>query len=329
MYNFKSKIETEQEMKTYEKNADNYITKIKSIFLKAIELLTQGKSGKVLSCVGSIPLLKALNIFDGTKDDNNLSLKKINDPDNDDDFWDYEDDDDDDDINSENSKLIETFKELWKNTELGLYIYSALSFIHLGLSVWEFHNAYKDLTQIKKNITDEKGYENTLKKIQKNFNEHKEKIGILPDDFKESLKIIKETFKEICEDYIELNKLIESINNDIGIAKSHEKNSTIGLIGSVGLGVAGFFVTKNPFCFLHSVSLTTNIATGIGHTICLVKSKETIEKLIEIKDKSEKQKNEMKVYIDDLIKIITDLEKGQLPKSKKKFIVNYEKNKKK
>ena len=328
MYNFKLKIETEQEMETYEKNADNFITKIKS-FLNWIEGLSQGKSGKIISCLSSIPFLQAL-LFGGTADDNNLTLKKNNDLDYDNDFWDFEDDDDDDDdINSENSTLKETFKELWKNTDLGLYIYSALSFIHLGLSVWEFHNAYKDLTQITKNITGEKGYDNILKNIQKNFDEHKEKIGMLPDDFKESLKIIKETFKEICEDFIKLNKIIESINNDIGIAKSHETNSTIGLIGSVGLGVAGFFVTKNPLCILHSISLTSNIVTGIGHTLCLVNSKEKIEKLIKIRDKAEKQKNEMKVYINDLIKTISDLEKGQLPKSKKKFIVKYEKNKKK
>ena len=63
-------------------------------------------------------------------------------------------------------------KNFWENPNLGLYIYSALSFIHLGWSVWEFKNAYQDLTQIKKNIVE---YDQTLKEIEKQFNEQKKK----------------------------------------------------------------------------------------------------------------------------------------------------------
>ena len=325
MYAFKSKIETEPEMETYEKNTDNFIKKIKS-FLGWLKGLTEGKIGKVSSVVGSFPLIQAL--YGTMTNDNNLPSEKINNYDNDydyDDDFDYLDSEDNDEINSGNETLKENIKNLLKNTNLGLYIYSALSFIHLGLSVWEFTNAYNDLAQIKKNIKDDKGYEKKLKEIEENFKKNKEKIGILPDDFKEALKIIKETFKEICGDYINLNNLIQLINNDIEIAKSHETKSTLGLIGSVCLGVGGFFVTKDPFCFLHTTSLTLNIGTGIGHIMVLANSKEIIKQLKEILKKAKKQKKEMEAKLDDLIKVIKDLEKGQLPKSEKKFIVNYEK----
>ena len=75
-----------------------------------------------------------------------------------------------------------------------------------------------------------------MEKINKNFNDHKEKIGILPDDFKESLKIIKETFKEICQDYDELINLINKINEDINKAKKNKNSSTLGLTFSAALG---------------------------------------------------------------------------------------------
>ena len=219
----------------------------------------------LLTLLGIIPTAgafmlngKTIDIPTETKDDYDYDY---------DDDYDYEDDLDQ---SFENSKEEEVLKNIWENPNLGLYIYSALSFIHLGWSVWEFKNAYQDLTQIKKNIVGydqtlkeiEKQYDQTLKEIEKQFNEHKEKIGILPDNFIEALKIISEVFKEIGKDYKELQDLINKINKDIEIAQKHKDNSTFGLIGSTLLGVGGFLITKNPSC-LYNISLTLNVVTGM------------------------------------------------------------------
>ena len=314
MYEFKAKIETEPEMETYEKNTDKFIDTIKSI-LKPAQKLFQGKSGKLLSLLGIIPTAgafmlngKTIDIPTETKDDYDYDY---------DDDYDYEDD-----LvqSSENSKEEEMLKNFWENPNLQLYIYSALSFIHLGWSVWEFKNAYQDLTQIKKNIVE---YDQTLKEIEKQFNEHKEKIGILPDNFIEALKIISEVFKEIGKDYSELQDLINKINKDIEIAQKHKDNSTFGLIGSTLLGVGGFLITKNPSS-LYNISLTLNVVTGIGHTAVIVDSNITIGKLKNIKIKAEKQKEIIKAEINNLIKLLLKLEKGLLPHSNVNFKVKLE-----
>ena len=97
-----------------------------------------------------------------------------------------------------------------------------------------------------------------MKKIIKRFDANKKKIGILPDDFKESLKITSEVLKEILQDHNELKELINNINKDIVTAENHENESTIGLITSVGLGiagVAGVVFTKNSSGFWLGTSL--------------------------------------------------------------------------
>ena len=94
-----------------------------------------------------------------------------------------------------------------------------------------------------------------MKKIIKRFDKNKKKIGILPDDFKESLKITSEVLKEILQDHNELKELINNINKDIVTAENHENESTIGLITSVGLGIAGVVFTKNSSGFWLGTSL--------------------------------------------------------------------------
>ena len=47
---------------------------------------------------------------------------------------------------------------------------------------------------------------------KKKFNERKDKIGIFPNGFKESLKIIKEVLIGISNDYNDLEELIKEIN---------------------------------------------------------------------------------------------------------------------
>ena len=93
------------------------------------------------------------------------------------------------------------------NNKLFCTVYIIWSFLYVGWSAYEFCQAYKNLKKIKENIKD---YEKKLKK--KKFNERKDKIGIFPNGFKESLKIIKEVLIGISNDYNDLEELIKEIN---------------------------------------------------------------------------------------------------------------------
>ena len=125
-----------------------------------------------------------------------------------------------------------------------------------------------------------------------------------------------------------MKELINNINKDIVTAENHENESTIGLITSVGLGitgVVGVVFTKNSSCFWLETSLASNFASGVSNSYILFDSKDTKKKLIKIRTDAEKQQKEIKVEIDNLISILSELEKGRL----KKFKVNTEKNTKK
>jgi len=319
MLNFKHKIETEPEMVTYEKNTDKFIDKIKPITNWLKELIN-GKSGKLLSALGSLPTIFCFFDINETASKSDLDFNNdFNDNDN------WCDENDNFEQNSNDSDLEELIKKFLDNTDLGLYIYSSLSFIHLGLSVYEFINAYKDLKEIKKNIKGQDGYKTSLNKIKANFNLHKEKIGILPDDFKESLRIIKEVFMEIMNDYNELQNIINKINKDIAIAKEHKSKSAAGLVSAAALGIVGGILTKNPNSLLYGFSLASNILSGVGHTLIFIDSSLIIEKLDKILKEAKSQKEEIKTQLNELIKIISDLEKGLLPKIEKKIVLEMNK----
>lgn len=93
----------------------------------------------------------------------------------------------------------------------------------------------------------------------------------------------------------------------------------------MGLGIAGVVLTKNSRGFWLGTSLASNFASGVSNSYILFDSKDTKKKLIKIRTDAEKQQKEIKVEIDNLISILSELEKGRL----KKFKVNTEKNTKK
>ena len=75
---------------------------------------------------------------------------------------------------------------------------------------------------------------------------------------------------------------------------------------------------------MYNISLASNIVTGIGHTAFIVDSNETIGKLKDILIKAEKQKEIIKAEINNLIKLLLKLEKGQLPHYNVNFKVKLE-----
>ena len=118
--------------------------------------------------------------------------------------------------------------------------------------------------------------------------------------------------------------LIHEINESIKIANKYKNKSTLGLIGSGILGITGIvggFIIRNPNSFWYGISTISHTLTAIGHTATIIESNEIVKELNDIKQKVNKQKDEIKTEIDNLIKIISDMEKGQLPKFEEKFII--------
>ena len=121
-----------------------------------------------------------------------------------------------------------------------------------------------------------------------------------------------------------METLIHDINESIKIANEYKNKSTFGLIGSGILGftgIVGGFIIRNPKSFLYGISTISHALTAIGHTTTIIESNKTVNELNVIKQKAIKQKEEIKTEIDNLIKIISDMEKGQLPKFEEKFII--------
>jgi len=309
---FKETIEAEPEMEIYENNTNIIINKLKYF----IELVKKngkkwccGKTGIFSSILGTsslfIPFIgMSVPIEQNILEDNNYS---------DDEFDNDIDNDIDNDENSDNFNLEELAEKAF-NSNLFCFAYVALSFLHLGWSAYEFYQSYKDLKQINEKI---KVYNEKLEKIKKRFNEHKDKIGILPNDSKESLKIIEKVLIEISEDYNELKDLINEIHESIKIANEYKNKSTLGLISSgiLGIcGIAGGILIRNPNTIWFGIGTASNALSAFGHTITIIESKEIIEDLNDILKRANQQKKEIKDQINNLIKIVLDMEKGLLPK---------------
>ena len=324
---FKNKIKNEPEMKTYEENTDKQIEKLKTIGLEYLKNLfgnlTSGKTGNIISILGSAPL--AISIFTGAKSLDPNCCKEIQENLNNNDYYDeydsYFDDEDcyDDEQENplDNANLNEQLQNLFDNNFF-CSVHIILSFLNLGWSIYGFCQAYKDLKLVKQNI---EKFKNKLDKIKSDFNEHKEKIGILPDDFKESLEKIKEVFILIYGDFNELENLIKEIHENIKIANKHKNRSTFGLISSgiLGItGVAGGILIPNGNAIWYGISAISNTLTAIGHTIVLTESKEMIKDLKHILEEAMIQRKKSLDEMDNLIKLASNMEKGQIPKFSEK-----------
>ena len=190
----------------------------------------------------------------------------------------------------------------------------SVSFLHLGWSVIEFYKAYKELAKIKDDI---KEYKNELETIKKNFNDHKEKLGFLPDDFKESLELIKEVFTLICQDYQNLENLIKKIYEEIQIVNKLKNKSTFGLIGSgiLGiLGIAGGILARNGNSLWYGVSAVSHSVTAVFHGSVIIVSEVLIADLKKVLAEAKEQKTKILEEMENLLKIMTNMEKGYLAK---------------
>jgi archaellum component FlaC len=194
-------------------------------------------------------------------------------------------------------------------------VLAIMSFLYLGWSIHEYIQASKELKKIKDDI---KGYKKELKEINNKFNEHKQKLGILPDDSKESIKLIKEIFTLICQDYQQLDNLIKKIEESIKETKKYKEKSILGLIGSGILGITGItggILVRNGNSIVYGISAVSNLFSAICHSSSFFKSAKIIEELGKVVNDAFEQKKKIKEEMDNILNLLNSL-KGNYPKYK-------------
>ena len=149
-----------------------------------------------------------------------------------------------------------------------------------------------------------KDYKNKLNEIIFAFNKHQKEIDILPDNSKESLEKIKKVFSLMNQDYKELEYLIKEITEKIKNANSHKNKSTLGLIGSGILGIAGIaggIIVPNGFSIVYGISGILNTFAAVGHKSTINESQELVKYLMNILEEAANQENKIHHVMDDLI----------------------------
>ena len=155
---------------------------------------------------------------------------------------------------------------------------------------------------------------NKLDKIICAFNEHKEKIHILPDNYKESLEKINEIISLIYQDYSELEELMVEIKANIEILNKNKNKSTLGLIGSGILGfagIAGGILALNGFSIAYGISGILNTFAAFRQKSTINESQELVKYLCIILEDAMNQGKKIQDVVDDL-KMITSKINGQL-----------------
>ena len=74
------------------------------------------------------------------------------------------------------------------------------------------------------------------------------------------------------------------------------------------------FFIPNTKTIWYGISTASNALSEIGHTSTIIESKEIINELNDVLERAKKQKEEIKTQINNFIKILLDIEKGQFPK---------------
>ena len=155
---------------------------------------------------------------------------------------------------------------------------------------------------------------NKLDKIICAFNEHKEKIHILPDNYKESLEKINEVISLIFQDYSELEELMVEIKANIEILNKNKNKSTLGLIGSGILGfagIAGGILALNGFSIAYGISGILNTFAAFRQKSTINEFQELVKYLCSILEDAMNQGKKIQDVVDDL-KMIASKINGQL-----------------
>ena len=176
-------------------------------------------------------------------------------------------------------------------------LHAVLSFLNLGWSVYELTQTYQGFKVLKE-------YEKKFIEIRTSFNLHKKEIGILPDDFEESRKKIMDVINKIRQDQINLQNLLEDIMKNIKYQEGQQTKAKAQFLSSIALGATGLvggIYTCNGTAVMYGISTVANIISTVSSGSNYLMSKKIVKGLNELLEKAINLNKEIQDEIDNLI----------------------------
>ena len=156
--------------------------------------------------------------------------------------------------------LTETLQNILTDKYTSLIVL-AISFINLAKSIENMEEIKKKLEKLEKGI-----YEEEFKKIQNDFNFHKDKIKYLPDRIEDAINFIQKLYYEIRNVRERLMNHINSIKERIKNTKKLKSKSFFGMLSSGFFGLTSlsmFILSANGKKLFSAVTNSVSIATNI------------------------------------------------------------------
>ena len=224
------------------------------------------------------------------------------------------------------SQLIDNFKNgnllngLWDqaksyyNTPIAAYSNLGMSFLNLATSIKDYYDNQIKLDDLNNEM------KNKFDELDKNFEEHKNEIGVLDlDNYEECLNKIKIVGKKLYKDKLERREIIDTFTNkkkEVEVEKEKEKMGKMLKYGGACLGSAvGVIATGGILAGIWATSAIVNgIATGVSF-YNLQKIKEKLKLFQENLDNQNKKYEEINDKINELKIAFDQLHIRYVPKN--------------
>lgn len=209
------------------------------------------------------------------------------------------------------SQLIDNFKNgnllngLWDqaksyyNTPIAAYSNLGMSFLNLATSIKDYYDNQIKLDDLNNEM------KNKFDELDKNFEEHKNEIGVLDlDNYEECLNKIKIVGKKLYKDKLERREIIDTFTNKKKEVEKEQEKEKMGKMlkyGGACLGSAlGVIATGGILAGIWATSAIVNgIATGVSF-YNLQKIKEKLKLFQENLDNQNKKYEEINDKINEL-----------------------------
>ena len=224
------------------------------------------------------------------------------------------------------SQLIDNFKngnllnglldqaKSYYNTPIAAYSNLGMSFLNLATSIKDYYDNQIELDDLNNEM------KNKFDELDKNFEKHKNEIGVLDlDNYEECLNKIKIVGKKLYQDKIERREIIDTFSNkkkEVEKEKEKEKMGKMLKYGGACLGSAvGVIATGGILAGIWATSAIVNgIATGVSF-YNLQKMKEKLKLFQENLDNQNKKYEEINDKINELKIAFDQLHIRYVPKN--------------
>ena len=213
-------------------------------------------------------------------------------------------------------ELVDKIKSKLKSRLEYIYDNKNAYAIHAILSFHQLVNTIKSLSQTYKDYNKIDNYKEELEKIVEDFNKHK-KLGILPSNFEEALKIINNVLEKIEKDVLKLKNFIKKIYDELK-RQDESKNQTFSrTIFTGGLGVSsltGTIVCSGGGAIYFGALTILNIFTTLANIKDYKKKIEIMDELNKLYEKAIKENKRMHQDIEDIFLLLKGKKTLDIPK---------------